>query len=387
MTRILMAEATDFRGPTQVGSHALAREFARAGADVFWLGTPLHPGSLIRNRAGHSRHRIDAWKRGAIRADDRILEYYPMTWLPVVDRPVFRTRAAAARTLRATTPPLAGVLRSRGFDSPDVLWLSNSRFSHALPSLVKARVRACRISDDWEHFGHVPPALIALHDEMVDACDVVFVTSKRLQEKLDRRRPDAIYLPNAVADFFFSPPGAEPAMLSAFARPRVVFVGKLDAWIDFDAIARVGEKLPHASVLVVGPGEPAARRYPPNVHFTGAFPYRELPSLLAACDVGLVPFLRNELTRAVSPLKLFEYLACGLPGVATRLDEIEASRAPVSLVDSAEDFPDAVAALLDGGGPDRTSLISFARDNTWSRRFDSVRDALRRCGVDVSNDV
>jgi hypothetical protein len=47
-----------------------------------------------------------------------------------------------------------------------------------------------------------------------------------------------------------------------------------------------------------------------------------------------VPFLRNELTQAVSPLKLFEYLACGLPAVATRLDEIEASHAPVTLVES-----------------------------------------------------
>ena len=376
-----MAEATDFLGTTQVGSHALAHQFAKSGADVCWIGTPLYPGTLLKKDVDvHTARRIDVWKQGGAKAAEHIIEYYPMTLLPVVDRPLFRSRFAARRTLRATAPRLATVLRTHGFSSPDVLWLSNSRFSHALPPLVRARVSACRISDDWEHFGHVPPSLIALHDAMVDATDIVFVTSRRLQEKLAARRPDAIYLPNAVADFFFSPAGSEPAMLAKFARPRIVFVGKLDAWVDFDAIALVAERFPRASVLVVGPGSAARRAYPANVHFTGPFPYRDLPALLASCDVGLVPFVRNELTRAVSPLKLFEYLACGLPAVATRLDEIEASRAPALLCDRAGEFPDAVGSILEGGGTEPATLIAFARENTWSKRFDVVRTALQSRG-------
>src|SRR5262249_26484859 len=205
---------------------------------------------------------------------------------------------------------------------------------------------------------------------------VVFVTSMRLKEKLSSRRPDAIYLPNAVADFFFDRPAAEPAMLSQFARPRLVFVGKLDAWVDFDAIARVAEHNPQASVLVVGPGTPAAREYPPNVHFTGPFPYRELPWLLGFCDVGLVPFVKSELTHAVSPLKLFEYLACGLPTVATRLDEIEASRPPVLLCDTPDEMAAAVTKLLFDSGS-RGMRIAYARENTWSKRFETIQAALR----------
>ena len=381
MTRILMAEATDFQATAQVGSHALAREFAKSGAEVCWIGTPLHPGTLMRGTHDEqTKHRIDAWERGGVLVEERITEYYPRTFLPVIDRPVLRTRFAATRTLTATSPSLRGVLKRLGFNRPDVLWLSNSRFSHAMPGLVRARVSACRISDDWEHFGTVPPALIALHDEMVDHCDVVFVTSRRLQQKLATRRPDAIYLPNAVADFFFSKPAAEPSMLAKFPRPRVVFVGKLDAWVDFDAIAGVAERNPDASVLVVGPGTPAARSYPKNVHFTGPFPYRELPWLLGFCDVALVPFIKNELTHAVSPLKLFEYLACGLATVATRLDEIEACKAPVTLCDTADDMAAAVTAqLFDRGG--HGMRIAYARENTWSKRFDAVQEALRAKGV------
>jgi glycosyltransferase involved in cell wall biosynthesis len=376
-----MAEATDFQATTQVGSHALAREFAKGGAEVCWIGTPLHPGTLMRTTYdGQTSRRIDVWKRGGALVEERITEYYPRTFLPAIDRPFLRTRFAAERTLTATWPSLRGVLKRLGFRQPDVLWLSNSRFSHALPKLVRARVTACRISDDWVHFGTVPTALIALHDEMVDNCDLVFVTSRRLQQKLATRRPDAIYLPNAVADFFFAKPAAEPSMLARFPHPRVVFVGKLDAWVDFDAIARVAEQDPEASVLVVGPGTPAARSYPKNVHFIGPFPYRELPWLLGFCDVGLVPFIKNDLTHAVSPLKLFEYLACGLATVATRLDEIEACQAPVTLCDTADDMAAAVTAqLFDRGG--HGMRIAYARENTWSKRYEVVCAALRARGV------
>jgi glycosyltransferase involved in cell wall biosynthesis len=373
-----MAEATDFRGTTQVGSHALARQFAQHGAEVCWLGTPLY--MMRRSQDQPTLRRLEVWKKGGVLAEERITEYYARTFLPVVDRPFLRARFFASRTLQATSPPLGGVLRRLGFADPDVLWLSNSRFSHALPKLVRARVSACRISDDWEHFGNVPPALISLHDEMVDATDIVFVTSRRLQKKLAARRPDAIYLPNAVADFFFDRPAAEPAMLSAFPHPRLVFVGKLDAWVDFDAIAHIAERHPEASVLVVGPGTPAARAYPKNVHFTGPFPYRELPWLLNFCDVGLVPFVRNELTHAVSPLKLYEYLACGLPTVATRLDEIEAAKPPVVLCDTAEEMAAAVTTLtFDSAG--RGMRIAYAQENTWSRRFEAVQTALHTRGV------
>ena len=372
-----MAEATDYRGPTQVGSHAIARAFAADGARVCWVGTPIYPSTFLRARRDpHALRRINAWLGDGHRDAGGIAEYYPLTLLPVVDRPFLRTRFAARHTLHATLPRVDTVIRDMGFARPDLLWLSNSRFSHAMVPMVHARQRACRISDDWAHFGHVPAALVELHEEMVDGCDVVFVTSRRLQDKLGRRRPDAVYLPNGVADIFFAAPAPEPAVLAGFPRPRVVFVGKLDAWIDFDTIARVGERLPRASVLVVGPGEATRRAYPANVHFTGAFPYEGLPALLAHCDVALVPFVKSELTQAVSPLKMFEYLATGLPVVATRLDEIEAAGAPVHLCDDADAFAAAVATVLDGDPAGRAARVAFAREHTWNRRYTVIRRSL-----------
>lgn len=372
-----MAEASDYRGPTQVGSHALAREFVRAGGDVLWLGTPLYPHSIAS--ALHdplTRRRLRVWQSNGQLTSDGVWEYYALTFLPVVDRPFLRARFAAAHTLRATLPRVEDLLRKRRFAAPDLAWLSNSRFSNPAWKMAHARQSACRLSDDWAHFGHVPASLLALHDEMVDGVDAVFVTSRRLAHKLHARRPDAVYLPNGVADIFFEGASTEPPVLARFPRPRVVFVGALDAWVDFDTIAEVAAKIPRASVLIFGPGEPKRRVYPGNVHFLGTYPYRGLPALLGHCDVGMVPFVRNELTQAVSPLKLFEYLAAGLATVATRLDEIEASESPAILCDDSDAFARAVEAVLGGDAPGRAARVAFAREHTWSKRFATVRATL-----------
>ncbi len=379
-TRVLIGDAATYGDPARVASHAFARAFLDDGARLCWIGSPLDAATLMRPRDEQTRHRIRVWQRGGDHPDERATEYYPLTLLPIADRPGFRTHFVVRHTLRATLPRMDTVIRRLGFDEPEVLWLSTSRFAHALFPM-RARVRACRVSDDWAHHGQVPPALVAAHDEMVDAADLVFVTSRGLKTKLRARRPDAIYLPNGVAERFFASPGPEPDLLSRFPHPRVVVVGRLDAWVDFDTIARVGERIPGASVLVVGPGRPAARSYPANVYFTGPFPYDDLPALLGACDVGLVPFVPSELTHGVSPLKLFEYLASGLPVVATRLDEIEASSPPALLCDAPGAFADAVASVLDGDPAGRTARVAFAREHTWAKRFGVVKEALAARGV------
>ena len=55
----------------------------------------------------------------------------------------------------------------------------------------------------------------------------------------------------------------------------------------------------------------------PHVQFLGRKDVQDVPSYIAACDVCLLPYRINEWTRNIDSLKLYEYLACGKPVVAT----------------------------------------------------------------------
>jgi glycosyltransferase involved in cell wall biosynthesis len=376
MTRVLMAEATDFRTEMQVGSHALARQFLSFGAHVMWIGTPLYPHTFMRARDATTTRRVEVWRRGGVTRDG-LTEYYPFTALPALNRPLLNTKFAAQQTLRATCPPLSHVIKRHGFLDPDVLWLSASRFSYPLLSVVRARRSAYRMSDDWAAFPEVPRALIELEARIIKRVDAVFVTGRVLEARVRQERPDVVYLPNGVDEVFFASPRAEDEALARFPHPRVVFAGTLGDWIDYDAVRETAQRNQNASVLLVGAGASARGKHlPANVRVMGAVPYDRLPAVLHACDVGIVPFLRTPRTEAASSNKVFQYLACGLPVVASRTSEFDQANAPVSLCDDAASFAEAVGNAIAQGTSGREGRIAFARLHTWSRRAEAVRRAL-----------
>ncbi len=67
--------------------------------------------------------------------------------------------------------------------------------------------------------------------------------------------------------------------------------------------------------------ESSLPRYP-NLHYLGQKTYAELPAYLAGWDVSLMPFARNDATRYISPTKVLEYFAAGLPVVSTPITDV-----------------------------------------------------------------
>lgn len=116
-----------------------------------------------------------------------------------------------------------------------------------------------------------------------------------------------------------------------------VFAGAFRAWHGAaqltEALARLhaaGDRRFGAVLIGDGPERRAAERAAagvPEVLFTGAIPHSRLPSYLAAADIGVAPFAPERhpplaLGFFWSPLKVFEYMACGLPVVTPRLPRL-----------------------------------------------------------------
>jgi len=110
----------------------------------------------------------------------------------------------------------------------------------------------------------------------------------------------------------------------------------------------------------------------PNLFWLGPKPYAEVPSIVRAFRVGLIPFLRTPLTEAVNPVKLYEYAAAGVPCVTTRFtDEVSAWGDAARVADSEAEFIAAAGAAA-ARPADRAPLVAFARLHDWdeiARRF------------------
>ena len=156
-------------------------------------------------------------------------------------------------------------------------------------------------------------------------------------------------------------------------RPVLTYMGGMGVWFDHELVAAVAEELRDWDILLIGPtyfGEAEKQRLAlPNIQFTGLLPYESLPEILAGSDVGMIPFGISQLVNGFSPLKLYEYLAAGLPVVATPMPEVLPFVEPgvVACTDDPRRFAQAARELLAGAQSRRCQQV--AEQHSWRSRF------------------
>jgi glycosyltransferase involved in cell wall biosynthesis len=171
------------------------------------------------------------------------------------------------------------------------------------------------LADEHARYRGLPDAARArrVERQLLRTADGVIAVSPAIDGWLRSLGVDRVtVLSNAVDPERFRPPGGTRAP----GRPVVGFVGSLKPWHDVATLVRAlalldGER---PALLVVGDGPirerlaAEAARARVEATFTGAVAHERVPAHLAAVDVAVAPYARDD-GFYFSPLKLVEYLA------------------------------------------------------------------------------
>ncbi len=136
-----------------------------------------------------------------------------------------------------------------------------------------------------------------------------------------------IYSPNAVDDVLFAPK-IERELPEDFVKGEktLLYYGSLwGEWFDWDLLFGVAKAFPKYSILLIGEKENIRQivdKAPKNVHFLGTKKQADLPAYLQYCDYSLIPFKVDKIGKAVSPLKIFEYISMNTMVLSTSLPEV-----------------------------------------------------------------
>lgn len=233
-------------------------------------------------------------------------------------------------------------------------------------------------TDDW-----------AAHPDYSDRRDAYLVAYERVaarglrlcavtQTIIDRIGPTgpATVVPNGVDPAEWTQIAEPPTWMQEASGPRLLYVGTLDSRLDAGAVQAVARAWPEGTVILAGPVADPAHLAPlrdlPNVLMPGPVERAEVAALAHTADACLVPHNRTPLTEAMSPLKIYEYLAGGSPVAATDLPPLRGIEGPVTLAPPGGDFVGAVRTALEQGPMSEPDRHHFLERNSWYRRCAEV---------------
>lgn len=372
MSRLVLVSKSP-ASPALRREHALATLAVANGVEVVFIERP----SDIRAARGHPLMWIKALAMPASRPGRWGRQVTPAVVVPGHLGHVAGVLSARliGRMLRSVTRPGDVVCVMAPWDWPAVEPLSGVR-----------RVFDC--ADDW-------PAMIpsrarhleALVARAASTADEVVVASPKLAVRLAPRQVKLIR--NAAS--------AECLATPAIARRsgvRAVYVGTLTERIDTRLLDTSLSRLPDLAIDLYGPCAYAGRgaepspdlsnllsRYPARLTWHGAIGSADVPSVIDAADVGLLPF-RPKLARG-DIMKIYDYAARGRPIVSTAdVADADRGRVPGLLeAESAVEFARCIERALATPASTLAEARIWAEANDWQARWPAWRDVLFGAGT------
>jgi len=356
------------------------------------------------------------------------LERWRAQWKPVLSEFLPDTQAASAKPLKTLVFPYSGIawegikqrphhiateFVKRGYEvfwfdphergtparnihllsQKDDLYLENPLFLIYYPynyeeiSKFRSPTVIYDILDDISIFDHITwdePGKSArdYFVRLLQRADIVLTSSRILLNQVRDYRPDVLFVPNGVYLDHFNPDNCTVAdEIKSISRPIVGFHGAIADWVDIKLLAELVNLRPNYQFVLVGPvsipSEVAELKRRANIHIIDSVPYELIPSYVNGFDVGILPFKLSQLTHAVRPLKVLEYLSMGKPVVATPVEELK-DWPGILLAEDSQGFAASLDRALQADGilADKQAIANFLKNATWSEVIKPLMDKL-----------
>lgn len=375
--KVIFASANYWDSPIQVGDQHLARLFLSRGWQVCYLSTPISPLHLVRWGRPSFQNRLRNYRHGGeIDAVTACWHYVPGTLCAPYPAPFLNSEWVTDNWMRFTLPSLRKLLAQKGFEAVDLIHIRDPRY-RTLLDLIPHQKSVFRLADNDAGFAGQTAAAHKAQRKLAQGVDMVVYTATTLRPVVEQLSPKrSWFLPNGVEFHRFAQASRQlPPEYEDIAAPIAVYVGSMDEWFDFELVNRAAAALPKIVFALIGPDELARKRLrsSPNVKILGRKSKEEVPRYLYNATVGIIPFdVANHarLVDYINPIKLYEYLACGLPVVATDWAELRALQSPAYLSQNATAFIENLRAVTECGRMERDTLVEFARSYDNAGRFE-----------------
>ena len=243
---------------------------------------------------------------------------------------------------------------------------------------LPVRARFMDVMDDFPAFysGLSRSSMEQTEKELVQQCDYFFCSEHSLINKLTRHglnKPVKL-IPNGYDMERLPSLGAAKPLNNTIG-----FVGTIAGWFDWKIVIEMAKALPQVQVKLIGPrvGHIPAL-LPANIELLPTCTVADAIRHSQKFTVGLIPFLHNQLTESVDPIKYYELRALGVPVWTTAFGSMKnrLSEQGVTQIYSGANWQALWNNLLTAEA-DVSHIQSFRQSHDWRARFSDVHDWLQ----------
>lgn len=228
-----------------------------------------------------------------------------------------------------------------------------------------------------------------LERNIIQNADLVMVTASKLAEHVKSMLPkrEPLLLPNGAEIVRLQQIGKEKPIhpkVAKLKKPIIGYLGAIASWIDTALILKTAQEFSHASIALVGPIDEAAINPTifnkcPNINLIGRVKHDEVASCLKGFDVAIIPFKPGHIAECTDPIKAYEYMALGLPVIASHIIELNKHSGLADVAFSHQEFLKLVhKRLTTDTEENKAKRIRYAKEQTWDARARKLLDALAR---------
>ena len=216
--------------------------------------------------------------------------------------------------------------------------------------------------------------------ECIQHYDVSMATAKQLCKNMEARTGIKVEsFPNGgdvqLFKTAFEQTLPRPKELVNITTPIIGYTGAVCQRMDYELLVKIAKANTDKTIVMVGPRQDKAFTTIdldaiPNIVFTGAKKITELPAYLQYFDCAIIPFVKNNLTGGIYPLKINEYLAAGQAVVTTNFSEdIAAFKKDIYLADNHDEFLQMINVAVHNNTIEvKQQRLNAAAGNAWENR-------------------
>ena len=249
-----------------------------------------------------------------------------------------------------------------------------------LKKLFPSTVMIFDAVDDWSAhpvYARVKKMLKQRYTKIAKMYDVIFTVSEELKERYFSGHTRVYDIPNGVDFHRFEQARKESIKIKM---PQVVYVGVIQERFDIGLVEKCATAFPDVRFFIAGPVWKGVDLSPlvryENIVLKGPIAYDMVPFLLAQSWVGIVPHIVDAFTQSMDPMKVYEYLAGGIPVVSTAVVSVNPSASMVDIAQTHEEFVLCLQKRLDqarGVGRDDECV---SREYDWSKKYKKMIDFI-----------